>query len=219
MERQRKIINSLLRQIYQTQKEKEKKDAEKGDNVVIMLEKYNKNNEYFYIEIYLLEKIPKFNNALIYHNTMFPHLSPQEIYLGCLKGEKFFIKCKELIEFQNKNIDMQKMVTPNLNKSLWYLESDLVQHRLIKVFCKMNLINMKNMLKSCPIPNICFYPSKYKLNDPKKFVEIINNIKDKKILNFIPYIREYSIRNKIINDKSIYQLFDNIKLVDQKCLQ
>lgn len=220
MERQVKILNYLIRQIYETRKENEKSDVHDDENDVdVMLEEYDKNSEYFYFEIYLLEKIPRLDRGSIYHNTMFPSLSPQEIYLGSLRGEKFYMKCKELIEFQNKNIDFLKMVTPNLNKSLWYMETDLVRNRLVKVLCKMNLINMKNMLKSCPIPSICFYPSEYKVNDPQSFVKVINSVTEKKIFNFIPYVRDYSIRNKIINDKAVYYLYDKIKLVSKKCLQ
>lgn len=215
---QKEILNNLLRNVYKLQK---KENEKKNDNVIEMLEKYNKNNEYFYFEIYLIEMIPKRNGAVIYNNKMFPKLSPQEIYIGCLKGESIYLKYRDIILYQNANIDLLKMVTPNINKNIWYLETDLICNRLIKVLCRMNLINMKHMLKNCPIPDICFYPSLYKVTDPESFVNIINNnsdIKNKKVFDFIPYVREYSIRNKIILNNAVYYLYDKIKLVDKKCL-
>ena len=212
------FLNSLLREIYKLRKENREKDNE---NVIIMLEKHNKNNEYFYFEVYLLEMIPKRNGAVIYNNKMFPSLSPQEIYLGCIKGENKYLKYRDVILYQNANVDLSKMVTPNLNNNIWYLETDLVRSRIIKVLCKMNLINMKKMLKNCPLPDICFYPSVYKISDPESFVKIINSIdlKNKKVFDFIPYVREYSIRNKIILNNAVYYLYDKIKLVDVKCLK
>lgn len=213
--KQIKILNVLLDQIYDERKKTEKNKST-NENVVEMLEKYNKNSEYFYFEVFLLEKIPRPNGIVL--RNMLPNVSPQEIYLGCLKGENIYIQYRDFLLHQNKNINLLKMVTPNLNKSIWYLESDLIENRLLKVFCKMNLINMKRMLKNCSIPDICFCPSTYKVNDPESFVKIVNEIKHKKILDFIPYVREYSIKNKIINDTSVYYLYGNIKLIDAKCI-
>ena len=222
MEKQIKLLNCVLRQIYQLQKEErklKKKQREENDQVVEMLEKHNKNKEYFYFEVYLLEKIPKRNGAVIYNNKLFPNVSPQEIYLGCLKGENTYLKYRDVILYQNANVNLSKMVTPNLNKNIWYLETDLIRNRLIKVLCKMNLINMKNMLKNCPVPEICFFPSIYKINDPESFVKVINdNIKYKKVLDFIPYVREYSFINNFITREGVYYLYDKIKLVPNKCL-
>ena len=82
----------------------------------------------------------------------------------------------------------------------------------------MTLTNMRNMLKTCPLPDICFSPSKYNVNNPNDFVEIVNKTKHKKIFNFIPYVRQYSIENNIINDKSVYYLNNDIKLVQDYCL-
>ena len=216
--KQIQILNALLRQIYNKRKEKEnnRNINANNENVVEMLEKHNKNSEYFYFEVYLLEKILR-PNGMALHN-MLPNVSPQEIYLGCLKGENIYLQYKDFLLYQNKYIDLLKMVTPNLNKSIWYLETDLIENRLLKVFCKMNLINMKRMLKNCSIPEVCFCPSTYKVNDPESFVKIVNDIKHKKVLDFIPYIREYSIRNKTINNTSVYYLYDNIRLINAKCM-
>ena len=111
------------------------------------------------------------------------------------------------------------MVTPNLNKNVWYLEKNLVNNRLIKVFCKMNLINMRNILKTCPIPEICFCPMEYQIDDPESFVRTINKIQNKKVFDFIPYVRQFSIRNKTINKESVYYLHGNIKLVNNNCFK
>ena len=52
MEMQYELLNNILRQIY---RRKRKQD----DYVIEMVEKYNKNNEYFYFEIKLLELFRK----------------------------------------------------------------------------------------------------------------------------------------------------------------
>ena len=213
--KQIQLLNALLDQIYNERKKNKSVNTD-NENVVEMLEKHNKYSEYFYFEVFLLEKISRPNSIVL--RNMLPNVSPQEIYLGCLKGENIYIQYRDFLLHQNKNINLLKMVTPNLNKSIWFLESDLIENRLLKVFCKMNLIDMKRMLKNCAIPDICFCPSKYKVNDPESFVKIVNEIKHKKILDFIPYVREYSIKNKTINNTSIYYLYDNIKLINAKCI-
>ena len=119
-----KILNNLLSTVTQLRRE-ERKD--------ITLD--NKETTFFYFEVYLLEMIPRH----IYNNNVFKNLSPQEIYLGYLKGDKIYMKYKEFFSYQNigKNFNLLKMVTPNLNKKYWYHEDSLIQNRLIKVLCKM----------------------------------------------------------------------------------
>ena len=213
-------LNKLLFEIYKLRREENERNKTTDTNDVDMtVDMYH--NKYFHFEIYLLEMIPKPIGAIVYRNKMFSNLSPQEIYFGFLKGDNnIYIQYKDIISYQNKNINLLKMVTPNLDKNLWYLESDLVRNRLLKVLCKMNLKNMKNMLKNCPLPDICFCPSEYKINDPESFVKVINKTQeqDKKVFNFIPFIRNYSIVNNTINDKSVYYLYDKIKLVNDNCL-
>ena len=211
------ILNNLLRTVGELRKEDKQENLD--SNVYDMIEKYNKNNTYFYFQVYLLEMIPKRNGAFIYINNIFPNVSPQEIYLGYLKGNNLCIKYKEIFTLQNGNINLLKMVTPNLNKNIWYLEKDLICNRLIRIICKMNLSNMKNMLKTCPLPDICFCPSEYKIDDPETFIKIINNIEDKKIFDFIPYVRKYSIKNNYINNKSVYYLYNNIQLIKNNCFK
>ena len=215
MEVQREIINTFLRNIYKIRRENEKG---KTDNLVQMRDTYNKKNEYFYFQVFLLEMIPKMN-AIVFKKN-FQNLSPQEIYIGYLKGEKKYTNFRELVLYQNSSVvDLLNMVTPNLNKNIWYLETDLISNRLIKLLCRMNLMDMKKMLKNTPIPDICCYPSVYKIDDPQKFVKIINeNIKYKHVFDFIPYVREFSIKNKTINDKSVYYLYKEIEMVNTKCL-
>ena len=67
---QYELLNNIFRQIYRC---KRKQD----DYVIEMVEKYNKNNEYFYFEIELLELFPK---KIVYYNKNFPNLSPRNIY-------------------------------------------------------------------------------------------------------------------------------------------
>ena len=208
------LLNDLLSEIYKLRNENKKNDD--NDEDVLMIDKYNKKNKYFHFEINLLEMLPKPNDAVIYINKLFHNLSPQQIYLGYLRGNDTMTKYREMILYSNKNIDLLKMVTPNMTKNVWYLETDLVYSRLLKVYCIMNLMDMQNMLKTCPIPFICLLKSTYKIDDPDTFVKIIDKLKDaKKSLNFIPYLRQYSKENTI-NDKAVYYL-RKIKLVDSNC--
>ena len=216
-EEQVHLLNQILRQIYTIRKENEKRSND-NSNVIEMLEQYNKNTEYFYFRVYLSEMIPKPNGATIYYNEVCPNVSPQEIFLGCLRDEKIYKKYRDIILYQNNNINFSKMITPNKSKNIWYLDSDLIQNNLIKVLCKMNLLQMKNILKNCPIPTICFYPAIYKISDPKNFEKIINETKDKKVFDFIPYVRERSFKNNVIKNEAVYYIYDNIKLVNNKCL-
>ena len=60
-------------------------------------------------------------------------------------------KYREIILYETKNVvDLFEMVTPNLNKYLWYIERNLMINGLLTVYCRMNLTDMKNMLKDVP---------------------------------------------------------------------
>ena len=166
-----KLLNNLIYQITKVRKENKN---DKRDNLIEM-SSYNEN-KYFYFEIYLIEMLPKSNKSFIYINKLFPNLSPQEIFIKYLKGNNIMTNYRDLIYFETGNIDLFNMVTPNLTKNIWYLEKDLIPNRLVKVYCIMNLIDMNNMLKNCPITNICLSPSLFKLNNPQEFVETINKL-------------------------------------------
>lgn len=209
MDQQCYFINDILRKIN-----KLKRNREEDDCVVEMVDKYNKVNEYFLFEIKLLEMLPR---GKFFINKNFPHLSPQEIFLGYLQGDEIMKNYRDLIKFETQT-DLFQMVTPNLNKNLWYIEKDLRVNGLLTVYCYMNLIQMKNMLKICPEPTICLSSATYKVNDPKDFVDVINKLeeKEKKCLNFIPFLRNYSLHNTIKNF-AVYYLHQKIKLVDKSC--
>ena len=165
---QYELLNNILRQIY---RRKRKQD----DYVIEMVDKYNKNNEYFYFEIKLLELFPE---KFVYYNKNFPNLSPKEIFIGFLKGNNIMAKYREIILYETKNVvNLFEMVTPNLNKHLWYIEKDLMINGLLTVYCRMNLTDMKNMLKTCPKPTICLSPATYKITDPQDFVQFIKWIR------------------------------------------
>ena len=215
---QTKLLNNLLLQISKLRKENKDK---KKDDIVLMSEKYNKKNEYFYLEVLLIEMLPmKSSSSFIYKNYMFPNLSPQEIFIKYLKGNDNNImkNYRDLILYDTGNIDLFNMVTPNLTKNVWYLEKDLRANRLLKVFCIMNLTDMKKMLKTCPITNICLCPSQFKIDDPQFFINIINNLdnKKKKCFDFIPYLRNYS-KHYTINSNAVYYLHGDIKKIDSNC--
>ena len=127
-------------------------------------------------------------------------------------------KYREIILYETKNVvDLFEMVTPNLNKHLWYIEKDLMINGLLTVYCRMNLTDMKNMLKTCPKPTICLSPATYKITDPQDFVQLINGLNDKvkKCLNFIPFLRDYSKYNSI-KPEGVYYLYDKIKIITDK---
>lgn len=219
MESQIEFLNGEFLKIYKLQN---KYEAEKRgeDNLDFeMLEKYNKFNEYFYLEIRLKELIPKENKGT-FKNNLFPNLSPQQIYYGYLQGDHNMIKYKDVFLYKNKNIDLFHMVTPNMTRKIWYYEKDLVIKRLLKVYCRMNIREMQLLLKNSFIPKICFSPSIYNINDPNDFVKAINDLddKDKQIFNFIPFLRNYS-KTETINPNAVYYLYDKLKLVNSNCFQ
>ena len=219
-ERQYELVNNILREIYGRRRRRRKKQKENDDDdvvVVDMTEKYNKYTEYFYFEIKLLEMFPT-TNLLVYYNKKFPNLSPQEIFIGYLKGDGIMTKYRELLlyEMNNNKVDLFQMVTPNLSKELWYVEKDLKLNGLLTVYCRMNLTDMKNMLKTCPEPTICLSRATYKITDPEMFVNVVNALDDKvkKCLNFIPFLRNYS-KHHSIKPEGVYYTYDKIKLLDK----
>ena len=211
---QRKILNDYLRQINEL---KRKKHNKKDDNIVEMIDKYNKNNEYFYLEIHLLEMLPK-NKSMIYNNNIFPNTSPQEIAIGFLEGNIISTKYKQLLFYKMGRDLIFKMITPNLNKNIWYIEKNLVIKGVITTYCIMNLTDMTNILKYSPIPKLCLSPGLYKISDPKDFIKIINELDDeiKKCFDFIPFLRNYSKINTI-KPEAVYYLHGNIEIVDKDC--
>ena len=199
------------------------KIREKNDNLVTMSDKYNKENEYTYLNIPLIEMLPieESIKPFSYQNKMFANFCPQYILIKCLIGNvdhnNIMTNYRDLILYQTNNIDLFNMVTPNLDKSIWYLEKELKTRRFLKLYCKMNLINMTDMLKYCPIPNICLSSCQFNISDPQEFVDIINNLdsNQKKCLDFIPYLRKLS--QKTVIENAVYYLYGNITIVDKNC--
>ena len=127
-----------------------------------------------------------FPGGMVYYNKNFPNLSPQEIFIGYLKGNGIMTKYRDFLLYETKTIDLFQMVTPNLNKQLWYIEKDLILNGLLTVYCRMNLTDMKNMLKMCPEQTVCLSPATYKITDPETFIDLVSRLDDKvkKIFNF-----------------------------------
>ena len=205
-------INYYLYKIY------EKKKENKRHQDVEMTE-INKRDSYFYIKVTIAEMIST-NKNNTYVNTFFPHLSPQQIFMQYLKGNSNMKKIREyFLKDNNKDIDLCDMICPHENKRIWYLEKDLIINCKLVVYCRMTLIDMRNMLKSCPLPKIKFFPAQYNIDEPEKFISIINNCdrEEKKTFNFLPYLRESS--QDSINKNMVYYLLENIALVSNKCFE
>ena len=218
-------INELLRKIYTLRKEKYAKCKDDDDDKanVEMIDRYNKNNEYFYLKINLVEMRPK-SDGIVYHNTLFPKYSPQEIVIGVLTGNIAAQKSKDLFTYNAHlsgigNVNLCDMITPNINKKIWYLENELIVNSSLTLFSIMTLNDMKKMLKFCPFPYLSLSPGKYKIDDPKDFIKIINefDIKLKKYFDFIPYLRDVS-KGQICEDK-VYYLNGNVELISKKCFK
>ena len=133
-------INYYLHKIY------EKKKENKRHQDVEMTE-INKRDSYFYIKVTIAEMIST-NKNNTYVNTFFPHLSPQQIFMQYLKGNSNMKKIREyfLKDNNNKDIDLCDMICPHENKRIWYLEKDLIINCKLVVYCRMTLIDMRNML-------------------------------------------------------------------------
>lgn len=213
-------LNFHLDKIYKLKK-KRKDNDDIQDEEMMMIEKRNK---YFYFKIKLAEMVvPANNNTIIYINNFSPHLSPQQIFIEYLKGNpimknirNFFLQ--EIKAKTKTNIDLYDMVCPHKNKTLWYLEKDLTMNCILTVYCVMNLIDMKNILKSSPLPSMRFFPAQYNDIDNNKFIKIINNCnkEEKKTFNFLPYLRKTS-QNSINVNNNVYYLYGDIEMISSKC--
>ena len=187
------ILNEFLQTIYKLRK---KNDDKSNEEEMIEIK-----NEPFFLQVRLLEMKPK--NFIVQATPFAPH----EIF-----------QIKNLREhFLYKGVDIEEIVTPNINKNIWCLEKDLRISAELKIYCILTLNDMRNVLKyGCPLPYICLSSGIYNVDTPEEFVKIINNIDDefKKLIDFTPYVRpEYSL---LRNDR-IYHLKDDIKLMPQKC--
>ena len=217
------VLNNLLTEIGILRR-REKDKTNSNDNLQIMGDKYNKNNTYFYFEIFLIELLPsnqQQQQSFAYINKLFPNLSPQEIFIKHIKGNNSVMtNYRDIFCYETINKDLFNMVPPNLTKEIWYLEKDLKPSRIIKVYAVVTITDMQNILKNCPLANICLCPSMFNINDPDDFVKIINNLSDdkKKCIDFIPYLRKYSKYNTI-NELAVYYLTGNIKKVNSNCFK
>ena len=220
-------INSILYQIYKLKKKTKRNDGLEGgeeEEEEEMREKYDKQAVYFYFKVELMELLPFCSRCCYYVQKMFPlitaALSPQYIYMQYIKGnlnyKNVMTNYRDIFLFYT-NRDLYDLVTPNINKSIWYIETDLEVKRILTLYCHMNLNDMSNVLRNIPIPRICLSPSTFKVDDPRSFIKIVNDLdkEEKKCFNVIPYLRRTS-REKILNN-AVYYLCNSITLVNSKC--
>lgn len=212
MELQQHFLNNKLLEIsYAHQR--------KNDENVVMKDILEDEDKYhFYIKIKLMEMLP---NSKISINRK--TVSPQQIFLKYL----FSSATKYMVGSGGNHHEIYNLcylVTPNIDKSLWYYENDLEEKKIITTYCRMTLHDMKNMLQKCPEPSIFMRPGVYNVTTPESFVNVINNQlsnEAKKALNFVPFLREVTIRLNNVKSHGVYYLHGNIELVNPqfyKCM-
>ena len=212
---QKEILNKRLYTIFQRNCQNNNNNNDNNSSDVTMNNTYDKNKDYFFFQIKLLELIPK-EDEIKNRNIFSINESPQKVFLEILRDDKTFKKRKI-----NNFYHLCYMITPNLNKSIWYFENDLKQSKIITTYCKMNIKDMRDMLKNCPDPNICLLPSAYNISTPESFIQKIRTeFKEDtlKTFNFIPFIRINSLNS--IKENNVYYLYDkHIHLMEKHCYQ
>ena len=200
-------VNAKLTELYQLKDKRDKNNN--GHNEVEMLEAKNEfRGTFFLIQIHLSELFPNNTSRCVVNQPTSPH----EMLLGILKGihqyREYYMYNRDIF----KEIGMY--VTPNLNKCVWFVEKDLVETSLLTVYARMSIVDMTKLLMMCPIPDIRFYPSKYKIENPTQFENIVNSLDSKKLktLDFIPFLRKRSMEQ--IKSFYVYHLVGKIKVVN-----
>ena len=174
----------------------------------------------YLFEVPICENLPRAESVIIQTSL---NRSPQEILLGFIKGGDIkYEDCMKKLRYDgrhtNANLDLSTLVTPNLDKSIWYVEKELRESALLILYALLNIKDMRRILATCIDTNVCLSPSTYKVSSPEDFVKVINNLsKEKyKMIDFIPFLRKSSREN--IKNYGVYHLKGNIKFIqDEYC--
>ena len=206
------VINNCLKKTYEN---KNSNDNLLPSNDVEM------NDLHSYDEKFLFRiKLDEFQckNNIFINADIRNNYSPHDILYGIFSGDKKFEKLLRILEYDsNGKINLEsisRVITANINKSIWYFERDLVATNIqVTTYIEMSLSDMRNVLRSIPDPNICLSPSEYNVDDPKLFLNIVNKSKNLRMFDFIPYVRNHTINSEIIKSHLVYKLADKITLI------
>ena len=182
----------------------------KGKNGKV-LSSNDKNIYHFQIELEELIHNPRIKpeQYSLYQKNF--NIPPQQEILLDLFGNK--------INKNNSNIISCDLISPCVNKSLWYHKNNLIRNRTLKIIIKLDNLEMTDILRNCLYPEICLDPEKYIIKDnPQMFTETVNELRNKNdtfnyIFNFWKYIPFYAL-----NNDAVYKLKSNIHQIDEKCL-
>lgn len=203
------IINNCLRKSYKSKIDLCSHDEEMRDSY--------SEDEKFLFEIKLDEFCSNGSNDIILRDEI-KIFSPHDILYGILSMDKKFKNIFKILKYDNNGkIDIQNIshiVTANMDKGIWYFEKDLVPTNIrVTTFIELTLSDMRDVLRSIPNPNICLAPSSYNINNPKTFLEIVNENKFLQVFDFIPFVRKHTINSQIIKPHMVYRLSDKIRLI------
>ena len=207
------IINNCLHKTYENKKNIVNNNCVESD--VEMRNEYS-NDEKFLFQI----KLDEFqcDKAITVRDEIKRNYSPHDILYGILSGIKMFEKILKILEYDSGgmiNIEtISRIVTPNVDKGIWYFENDLVSTDIqVVTFMRISLSDMRKVLQSIPNPNVCLSPSVFNVDGPKSFLKVVNETKNLRVFDFIPYLRPHTFNSDVIKSHCIYKLADKITLI------
>ena len=196
-------MNAFLNKLQNAKKTGGKKKDNHDDNEAI-----------HYIRIELEEMVPNPSITRAYiQNQNYP---PQYVFLRyLLENHKERKKMKSQSSFP-----LSDLVTPCMNRGLWLFKKNLIVHREMKIFIRLNRLQMTEILKYSPVPEVCLNPEKYIVKtDPIDFVRKINELrKINEIYNYIFNFWQH-IPGYMLNRNAVYRLKSgqDVELVPSIC--
>jgi len=205
-------LNSILNSLNNIQRVKANEKCQQNVEMFNIADKYRTKT--YDLHIQLLE-LALNHDGIRLDVTL--NVSPQEILIGVLEGNKnyknIYNMCEKEIRNQIKDdINMSSilgnMVTANTNKTVWFKETHLYKNAIIDAIVCLTIDNMINLLKTCPDTNINFRRGVFLINTPFEFIKIINDSNYKEMFDFIPYVKNKSV----LRNDCVYRLIGNVKL-------
>ena len=219
-------LNDTLRFLQNKKRENLKKqsDFHKNDKEITPISEYYINRTHKILITLAEYQLPKSRS----HLQCSIKITPQQLLIGLIKGDQVFTSIFRLLvssvsEWMKNNYSypsssdfmsiLGDLCTPNINRSLWIRQSQLVQTGEIICVAHMTLDDMTEMLRNCPQPQLHFRVDKCRIDHPDMFIDTVNNIsKYWKMLNFIPYLKMED--KEFLNSTSVYYLCNNITVCD-----